>query len=486
MKLYLKFISLLLLLLTLFLGMRESMSLTFSNSSIQNNTFLYSKMLTVKQAHEDIEFLYYALADAHPNINFIRNKRQMSNFMENDIYPFLSRVNSAGDVQKLASKVIAFIGGDHMSISPLGNVLFYPPFIIAKKRNKYFISNSINSGLHIGDEVLNINNIDISHIWKNLTKYAPTPYGRVVNTVIEDNFQKFYSMDYLSENILVVIKRENSKHIITVHSGAQEIKRDAPDLFILDQKNMFPVLTLGTINNATPENFAPIMESLTKAKKLILDLRNNEGGLNRNANYLYKLLSDNPIKTELYSKRMGFIKLSRHASLFHHWMPWFVRKFASIKSPIDKLVLNYPNNTAGKLIEDLRPQNPLVPSKQLKFDQLYILTNERTASAAAIVAGALQKYADAIVVGEETYGNATQIFGTRIEIELPNSKLRISFGSQYSDLTGKSNFPDGIVWPKLRQRGVIPSHYVPVDFEKVGTEQDKQLTIALQLAKENL
>jgi len=169
-------------------------------------------------------------------------------------------------------------------------------------------------------------------------------------------------------------------------------------------------------------------------------------------------LSRDDIKMRAVTSRMlqpglGYIKIS---SFDNHTGEDFTRQFALLEQEgLHKgLILDLRNNTGGLVDEAIKVAKLLVPAGEITrmVDRsgqarnihyssasplsypLVVLVNEETASAAEIVAGALQDRGTALLVGVKTYGKATV---QHLDHQLPSdSALRLTV-AKYLTPSGK-------------------------------------------------
>jgi len=111
----------------------------------------------------------------------------------------------------------------------------------------------------------------------------------------------------------------------------------------------------------------------------------------------------------------------------------------------------------------------------LTEDPLVVLVNQGTASAAEILAGALQENDRAVLVGEKTYGKG-----------LIQSLFRLSDGSGMAVTVAKYETP---LHHDINKQGIQPTIVVagqPLQFNAVATEQDEQYETALAVLRDDL
>ena len=94
-----------------------------------------------------------------------------------------------------------------------------------------------------------------------------------------------------------------------------------------------------------------------------------------------------------------------------------------------------------------------------------VLVNGSTASASEIVAGALQDYKKATIVGEQTYGKG-----------VVQSLVNLSHGSLLKVTTAHWYTPNGT---SINKTGITPDKVVERTYEDINKNKDPQLDAAL-------
>ena len=223
--------------------------------------------------------------------------------------------------------------------------------------------------------------------------------------------------DSKSDTVELVIKRDNN--IIKTTLRKKEIPIKTMEYKITPDN--IGIITLSNImGEKAIEDFKEILEKTNDTRALIIDLRNNYGGILANAIVMVNYMMD-------------------------------VDEIVSIESRINA---EYKIYSAG---ERIFKQKPVI-----------ILINKKTASAAEIFAGVLRKYADAVLIGENSFGkNSIQQV-----IPLHNSSGLII-------TTDKYILPDG---NDIYGVGLTPDIYL----RSKNVKKDNQIEIALKLLRDIL
>ena len=226
----------------------------------------------------------------------------------------------------------------------------------------------------------------------------------------------------IGSKIEITVRRIGEKKAITF-----EIIRDIIKIASVKSKIIDDVgyLRLTSFNENSSDQIKEKIKKFNKNKKIvnyILDLRNNPGGLLSQAIKISDFFLDNGEIVSTKSKRK------------YENRKWFAKK--------------------GDLIND---------------NTIIILINYGSASAAEIVAGALQDHKRAILIGENSYGKGS----VQSIIPLKNDgAIRLTVSKYYLP-SGKS----------ISDVGVTPDIEIYENSEefKLNTESDNQLNFALKL-----
>ena len=224
-------------------------------------------------------------------------------------------------------------------------------------------------------------------------------------------------------DIEITVRRRGEKKALTFIITRDIIEISSVKARIIDEKTGY--LRLTSFNENSSSQIKDKIKEFNKNKKIvnyILDLRNNPGGLLSQAIKISDFFLDNGEIVSTKSKRK------------YENRKWFAKK--------------------GDILND---------------NTMVVLINYGSASAAEIVAGALQDHKRAILVGESTYGKGS----VQSIIPLKNDgAIRLTVSKYYLP-SGKS----------ISDVGVTPDIEVSENSEefKLNTETDNQLNYALKL-----
>jgi carboxyl-terminal processing protease len=250
---------------------------------------------------------------------------------------------------------------------------------------------AFKAGLKSGDKIVKINGESTKNITlqKAVTLMKGPKGSKVTLTILREGFRKF--KDY-------TITRD----IITVHSVKQETLEPG-----------YPYIKITSFSERTDTDLEAAIKKLgddEKIKGLVIDLRNNPGGL-----------LDQAVKV---------------ANLF-----------------VDKGLIVYTDGRGKDQRMEFRANNT---SKHHKF-KVAVLINEGSASASEIVAGALQDHDRAVIFGTKSFGKAS----VQTIMPLPDgSGLRMTTAYYYT--------PKG---RHIQKTGILPDVDMKAEVQK---QQDQE------------
>lgn len=323
---------------------------------------------------------------------------------------------------------------------------------------------SAQEGLKRGDKLLSINGRSLPDIRHQIFEHT------LADGYIESSKQLFFLEEFAARYFWFVEQADSfvleyqplgSSSTQTLHLAALThlemanwmVKRNIPrpsrprgleGLFSYATHGETALLTLRNFNSEawaaydkTPASFYnQVFKRLrkNKIKYLILDLRGNKGGNKDFVDAFLPYLALNP--------RQG--------------------TYRSMLS------------SNGYLVESILPNRSSLYFK----GQIYVLTDGKTYSTAALLAQYAVQYAQAIAIGTET-GSRLEGFaaGGHVPILLPHSNIKIEIPNAWVQNTLLST-------PPLSNRGLLPHHKVEPSLEQLIREEDVVLQKAWELINE--
>ncbi|HNZ86235.1 MAG TPA: S41 family peptidase [bacterium] len=262
------------------------------------------------------------------------------------------------------------------------------------------------SGLQAGDKILAIDQIDTSFMTPSqAAQMIRGDKGTTVTLTIKHGEEK--------EKDITITRDEIYYESIKTSTGNAQTDK------LLNDKNI-AYIKITNFNQDTEALFEKAVQNAINKKYIILDLRNNPGGFLTTA-----------IKVSSYWVENNII----------------VKEVSQNKEKIQ----NFSSNGVAKL----------------KDKKTVILVNQGSASAAEIVAGALQDYGLATIVGETTFGKGSV-----------QDLTKLSDGSSIKLTIAKWLTPNDRA---IDQEGIKPDIEIKISDEEYNNNKDPQLDKAIEL-----
>ena len=207
-------------------------------------------------------------------------------------------------------------------------------------------------------------------------------------------------------------------------------------------------------------------------------------------NITREIIKVESVKSEIIDNSVGYIRLTSFNENTSNQIKEKIRNFKK-NNKVEKYILDLRNNPGGLLSQAIKisdfflDNGEIVSTKSRKKrenrkwfakkgdiingETLIVLINYGSASAAEIVAGALQDHKRAILVGENSYGKGS------VQSVIPlnnNGAIRLTISKYYLP-SGKS----------ISEVGVTPDFEIAESSEefRINTETDNQLDFAVKL-----
>lgn len=449
----------------------------------------YNKSIPPDKLKEDVEFLFEKIEDIHPNPSPYLD-------VKDDVLEKIDRPMNQTEFYEVIASVIdpvtVELCDSHTIIgTPKINAKMFPLKVkIFKDEKNYriFVAEDYEE-ISKGSEILSINGVDVTELVDGMMygrKTLPSEAYRLAG-LNRGMFTKrlFLQLGY-NEVFDLVLKSPDGK---TKNVSVPAKKMDIPELTGPSRQiesHTFEIIdtNIGLIKYNkmydTPEfkDFLEVSFSEIKEKNieiLIIDLRENHGGIFMEGYYLLDYLTDKPYKMwstmeqKVSNQMMDQMKGGQGKKYIEnqmelYWEPIFANdpegllSFEKIEEMKigDKFILEAP-------FTDPKP-NPL------RFDgEVYVLTSSYTFSGGAILASAFKDSELGVLVGEETGDWATSYTSLQ-GFTLPNSGLWIGCS----------------MWHHIRPngedtgRGVMPDYEVKPEPEDIITGEDRVLNFVLE------
>jgi hypothetical protein len=465
----------------------------------------------------DVDFAHHKLEKLHPVLYLYIAKKDLD-YKFDSLKSSLTTPMTSKDFYFRLSPVIAAIKQGHTQLNPLTKKLKYKEQKVVNKSgtsplsqfdyeifdNKLYIvkNNSTDSTIKTGTELLTVDGIKPIEI---ITKYCKTFSSDGNNATffprkLGKGFPRyFYYEQGIEDSILcrlnfrdtirtITLTRALSTKIAGIKKTKDQLEKERilqrnekkkrkllgydPLKRIYSKLLTFPVkdssVAVLKISDFMKGNYRKfykksfqLLDSL-HTKTLILDLRDNGGGLVHDINNLYSYLADSSFHL------INIPVVTSKTSLWHigyynnnpFWVQAIQTLFLPVLAGIDvftylKITKN-ADHTYRYAIRDSR----VTHLKPHRFKgKVYVLINGGCFSATCVLSSNLKGSKRAVFVGEETGGAFNGCVAGILPVRtLPNSKLKIRFGllefqTPYnSTMVGRGIFPDKEIIPTIQDR----------------------------------
>jgi C-terminal processing protease CtpA/Prc len=467
------------------LSEKENLDAQFRATANSHSLYEPGKKIEVNELKKDLQLLERSLREAHPALYRYTNKERINQLFDS-VYNLLSRPMTEKEFHRLTAKVISSIRCGHTQSRPS---LEYSKFV---KFRKFFLpvqtafvnghlvvlNNLQDSSLLRGDEILSVNSMSIGEITDTLMPLieADGYIQTYKNKILGQNFSELYNTYF--EN--------TDSFTLTVKSVEGEvIEQTIPGISLSDFDQLNEVKATNRFTTIKPgiammkvgsfmdqpeldfkswvRNTFTTIEQDTVAN-LIIDLRDNSGGRDDYAVYLYSFLA----------KHRFAYHISAHASTDKF-------SFLSHTDQDDSLNLTMQRITAkdslGRYI--LRNSHQTLgrhePSQPTYRGQVYFLINGGTFSAASDFAAICRQDQLGIFIGEETGGAAIgNTSNGELMLTLPSTKIRIRVPLfMITNAVSDTN----------RGRGVLPDYEIRYTNKDIGAMKDKEIEFILDMIR---
>lgn len=476
-----------------------------------------NSLRSVNELKSDIDYAQDKLVKLHPDLYHYISKKNLE-YKFDSLKSTLSKPMTSYDFYFKLSPVIASIKQGHTQLLPLTKKLKCNEKILVKKsgtsplsqfdyelfNNRLFIvrNNSSDSTIKSGTELLSIDGIKPQTILK---KYRKTFTSDGNNTTffarkLAKSFPRYFYYEVgLKDSVICRFKYKKTYRTITLkrpvfstEKGIKRTKEETEKAHVLQKKESikrrllgydplkkvyskmltFPVrdssIAILKINDFMKGNYRKFYKQSFQlldtlhTKTLILDLRDNGGGLINDINTLYSYLADSSF--HLIEKSEVTSKTSLWHFGYYNNQPFWVQAIQTIFLPVVVEIdaFTYLKTRKGddnKYRFALKESRLTHPATHHFTGKIYVLINGGCFSATCLLSSNLKGSKRATFVGQETGGADNGcVAGIMPVRSLPASKVQIRIGllecntPYISKRDGRGIFPDVEITPALRDR----------------------------------
>jgi hypothetical protein len=427
--------------------------------------------LGTEAARADLDFLYRSLQSAHYNLFAYRSKAQYDAFFR-ELSSRLPATPSRLDLIREFQPFVAYGNIGHARLEfPVteyvqaaregGTVL---PFDMRVAGDRVFVTHSYlqSSRIQPGVELLAFDDEPIRNVVERVSRYVSGERPYMVHAQLERFFPRWLWLDRGSIGELRVSARRGDEPFVETIRGmaigeAEPLKSkwtealSSRDVQLLDASTAYlrpgPFYNVDGGDSMDPASFRQFIDDAfrtilaAKATTLIIDVRDNPGGDNSFSDSMVAWLADRPFR---FSANFSIKASSEIRQQFEKQ----VAAGPDEDGIIDQMYRAVKDKKAGEIVPIELPE---VSPRPERFEgKVFLLVNRHSYSNAASLAGMMQDYGFAKIIGEETADLPTS-YASSAQFTLPNSGIAVTYPKGYFVR------PNG----DRSLRGVIPDFEIP-------------------------
>ncbi|WP_026464981.1 S41 family peptidase [Adhaeribacter aquaticus] len=464
---------------------REDLSKQFLSTNKTTLAPAPGPTFTIRQLQDDFQLFRTSLEEAHPSLYRYTTKAELSRLLDST---FLTLNNPLDEIQfyQLLTPILAKIRCGHTGANlsetfykENSQRLSYFPVKVKLAGDKLFVIQNFasNEQLATGEEIISIEGETVPQIKARV--YPHLPADGYITTYKDYFFGKDFSnlyRNYIGEKssfrirvktlLGEVVEKELNGISLSEYQAQKAREKEDNTLKMLSPQ--IALLQVKTFTDLKGKNFKPWVSksfntmNRSHVKSLIIDLRDNAGGRDDYAMFLYSFLADKSFSyhqsLEAATDHLSFLQYTDQDNSINILLPQIVHK-----DSLGRFLLRNSHPTLG-----------LHKKATSGFNgKVFFLINGGTFSAAADFAAVSRQNNKGVFIGEETGGAAAgNTSNGEIVLTLPQSKLRIAI-----PLFKISNS----ISPELLGRGVIPEYPISSLNEDIANRKDTALQKAIDL-----
>lgn len=476
------------------------------------NVPVLNGQFTPDQLVEDLRTFRSIREKANSGLYVYRTKKQIDSIYQQAEEEARNSKNIF-DFYKVIAKVTGFEGSCHNYTDLPNHASYYltqkPEYlpITLKNIDGRLLQDSKDNVLPLGAEILSINGVPAKEMISRLSQYYfsdgySVPYkettgferGMLDKFYMEFGTHKNYVISYkwngtVKEISLPGISLENFKKLQASRYSLEFDKKLLSEKYSLNKEgDGIYRLSLRGFDFATGKDdpaykkFSTFLDQMMdtlereKIESLIIDLRGNTGGTGALYEKVFSYLTQRPFRDSQYAYT-NFNEVPMEEKLVI--TPLFLSNGVTDKTGLNAYLKSlYPKAVQGKYYwtDDKNPS--VMPNERTFKGQLYLLVDQRVASAASHLASLIKSYTNAIVIGKETVGGYYEHNGhLPLVYELPNTGIQAGFSIVHV-IQDAQNLPD-----QKRGQGIIPHLQIQQTDQEFLDQTDVYLKKVSELRK---
>ncbi|WP_185246859.1 S41 family peptidase [Chryseobacterium bernardetii] len=478
------------------------------------NIPILKENFTPAQFVEDLRIFRSIREQANSGLYVYRSKQQIDSMYQKAEEKAANSKNIF-DFYKVIANVTGFEGSCHNYTDLPNHASYYltqkPEYlpITLKNIDGRLLQDSKDSKIPLAAEVISINGISAKEMITRFSQYYfsdgySVPYkettgferGMLDKFYIEFGTHKQYIVKYqwngqVHEVSLPGIsldafkKLQDSRHSLSLEKKLMAEKYS----FTKEGDNVYRLSVRGfdfATGKEDPayQKFSVFLDQMMdtldheKVEHLIIDLRGNTGGTGALYEKVFSYITQRPFRDSHYAYTwFNEVPMAEKLVISPLFLSNGVKDKHGINAYLKQL---YPKQVKGKYYwaDDKNPS--ILPNERTFKGQLYLLVDQRVASAASHLASLIKSYTNAIVIGKETVGGYYEHNGhLPLVYELPNTGIQTGFSIVHV-IQDAQNLPD-----QKKGQGIIPHHEIKLTDQEFLDQSDVYLKKALEIQKLN-
>lgn len=446
---------------------------------------------TLTQLKADFSLFEQALQEAHPGLYRYNSKAHIDSLFAKT-NGLIDRKMSQQEFYKLLLPLVVQIKCGHTKFHPDSNwsTNFYyntekvfPLRLFFQDKKAYAIGNyEETNSIPAGSEVLVINGTSVSDIMdKMLNSFCSDGNNTTFKYIEMSHYFSAYYANLVEGPDTFTVKYQNGQGIAETkipsvshekieqyEKHLDEVANNTPLNRINFRENETALLSIPSFWEGTGKKYKQFLKNSfeainqKKVKNLIIDLRNNEGGIDRRGSLLLSYLMNREFN---YYDRLEVTTRKKYSFAKQARLPGFYGIYRHLISKENDGSYRWNHN------KNLKVQKP---QKNNFSGNVYVLINGASFSVTAEFAAVTHFLKRATFIGEETggsyYGNNS---GTFVIVTLPNSKLNVGI-PMVAYYTAVSGYP-------FNDQGVVPDYKVEPTVNQILSGEDPVLNFCTKL-----